>query len=848
MAITVNQTKSLVNQAISVSWTGAAPTFSDPTTQQFDTTFAGNYLQIFECWGDPSATDPLNAVNPGPAPTQCQFGGESPSPLSSYPVQETGFEFSRVLSQQSWSTYDSSSGWVDQSTGFKIEPFDAVDGTRVNQEADYNASADPLHPKAFWLNPYFSFNTSNEVPFTRTYGDASGGHGEQNFQVQTGLEAPGLGCGQKLQHVSGGTKVPQCWLVVVPRGTPTTENPPNLSGVKGVVTSPLAPAAWANRIAIPLDFQPVDSPCTLKNSERRIVGSELATAAVTSWQPALCTTPTSPPFNYTYVSDDRARDNLTQQGFGGAGMSVFSTPVAASSLSGVAPVTYAPLTLSGVVVSFDIERTPQLQPDGQLQPDELPLSGLRIEHLQLTPRLVAKLLTESYQAQLVDVLASKPAAYNWVLNNPTSIVHDPDFLQFNPEFSLLTTQQEIDAGTLVVEESSSDAAAALWSWVLADPEARQWLDGTPDHWGMRVNPIFSTRAANNSTGTAFGTPTPNQYPKADPYCHDTGEVVGSPPQKARPICMLDWSPYVLTMQDAAQATGAANSGAHTSLNPIATPDSAWGANGPQKAGTHFILSITDSASAARFGVQTAALSRAGDDGSGRAFVAADASGMLAGVAAMHGSPVLVGDPTTHAPGAYPLTMLTYAATTPTTLDAAARTDYASFLSYATGTGQTTGVSAGNLPPGYVPLPEALRAQDAAAINAILHPPAVASGTDGTFSGANGSTSSGSGGAAAGGSASNNATEAGATNGVSSSATKPGGPQSAQFIGVTRGFASGPTRLVVPIVAAIGLAALVAALTRRRRPKVQNGTEQSKPESRAPRRPSAFEPWIMDVTE
>ena len=56
----------------------------------------------------------------------------------------------------------------------------------------------PFDPKPFWLNPYFRYGTSNEVDFARTYAD---GTGQQLFQVQTGLEAPGLGCGQSLQPV-----------------------------------------------------------------------------------------------------------------------------------------------------------------------------------------------------------------------------------------------------------------------------------------------------------------------------------------------------------------------------------------------------------------------------------------------------------------------------------------------------------------------------------------------------------------------------------------------------------------------------------------------------------------------
>ncbi len=817
LKITVNQTTDLVNQAISVKWAGASPTFSDEATGAFTSTYNGDYLQIFECWGDPSSSDPLNAVNPGPAPQQCQFGGESNTPTSSYPIQENGFEYSRVISQPSWPGYDQAPGWTDTSTGFKVMPFDAVNGDIVNQQANYNYLADPSHPLGFWLEPYFSFNTTNEIPFARTYPTSgTSGSGQQLFQVQTGLEAPGLGCGQKLQPVAGGgVKTPQCWLVIVPRSTPTVENPAGLTGVQSVVTSPLSPSAWANRIAIPLKFRPIDSSCAIGAQQQRVVGSELASAAFASWQPALCNAHPNTPYSYSYLQDDQARLNLGSQAFGNAGLSVFSEPPSSSD-SNAAGAVYAPLTVSSLVVGFNIERAPALQSDGSLQPDEVPLAGVRVAHIYLTPRLVAKLLTESYQDQLVDVLATKPSPDPWILQNPASVITDPDFLQWNPEFKLLSTQQSVDASGLVVEEPNSDAAQMLWQWIFADPEAKAWLDGTPDPWGMKVNPIYSTSAADNPSHTAFGNPVPNNFPKSDPYCYDTHQLVGSPAEPARKICVLDWSPYALNMQDAANSVGTANSGAKTTLDPTGTTDTAWKANGPQKAGTRFIMSITDSASAIRYGLQTASLSRAGDDGTNRTFVQSTPASMLAGLSTMHASAptgVLVPDPAKSVAGAYPLTMLTYAATVPSTLSATERADYAALLAFATGPGQTTGTGIGQLPAGYLPLPSNLRVTDAAAIDAILKPgtpvppttPTPAPLSD-TFTQptpiSNSSSSDGSSTPSTSSPSSTTAPKAKPTR-VASSAPK------AKSL-LTQLIAAGPVRFAVPVVAGLGFAALAAA--------------------------------------
>ncbi len=208
LAITVNQTKNLVNQAVSVSWTGGAPTFSNAANGEFDSTYNGNYLQIFQCWGDPQTSDPSGAGS-GPLPTQCEFGGESDTPTSSYPIQNVGFEYSRVLSEPGWDGYDQLKDtpgiYLDKSTGFLVQPFQPVNGAVVDQQANYNYLANPFKPQDFWLNPDFSFATTNEIDFARTYAD---GTGTQLFQMDTGLEAPGLGCGQNAQKVGGGTGTP----------------------------------------------------------------------------------------------------------------------------------------------------------------------------------------------------------------------------------------------------------------------------------------------------------------------------------------------------------------------------------------------------------------------------------------------------------------------------------------------------------------------------------------------------------------------------------------------------------------------------------------------------------------
>ena len=737
LRVTVNQTSDLVNQAVSVAWSGGTPTYSDSPGGSFLGRFGGDYMEMFQCWGDDDRAFPSN---PGPPPQQCEYGGES-ADGAKYPKSNSVlFPPTRIIATPSSTcgagaapgclSYDDakalaastpSAAYLDP-TGYVMSPFRAVDGTLVPASVNYSYDQQlPYLPHD--TNPYFSYNDTNEVNFSRTFPD---GTGQELFKVNTGEEAPGLGCGQKTSAHAGSSPIaPKCWLVVVPRGSGAQESV--TATPRGLVdTSPLAPSAWRNRIAIPLSFLPVGSSCNIGASPRRLLGSELASPATASWQPSLCLTPHSPPFSYSALPDDRARSLLTATGLtgAGAGMAVVTRPVDPASLDPAKPPLYAPLTLSGVAIGFNVQRVPALGTNGQSVAEEQPIAGRRVAKINLTPRLVAKLLTQSYRAQFYP--GSPPRSYAWVARNPSDISTDPDFLAFNPEFTELRSAAGVASSGLVVEQQSADANYELWRWILADGEARAWLDGAPDPSGMRVNPYYSTSAKLNVSGTPFAPPPPSNFPKSDPYCWTPppNDAVGTPPQLARSLCTLDWSPYVLSMRDAASSTRSANTGSRTTFNPGAPgPAQAWSADGPQATGASWVMSVTDTAHASRFGLQSASLSRAGDDGSNRSFVAPTETTLLAGEKSMVSTPtagVRAANPATVAANAYPLTLLTYGVTIPAALDASARADYADYLAYAAGAGQKSGTGIGDLPLGYAPLPPDLRAQTAAASATLLN--------------------------------------------------------------------------------------------------------------------------------
>jgi hypothetical protein len=824
-----------------------------------------------ECWGNDDQEVP---ANPGPPPQQCQFGGQPETIPNVAPSTENGGAPWEANSRAVSSAFDGLSpapGIYTDSTGIEWLPFHAVDGTAVlasaNLFAEPQTSTSTGNGEQFWLNPYFSYTTTNEDAYGITHAN---GTGSEDFTVDTGLEAPGLGCGQQSEAgSSGGFATPQCWLVIVPRGSPAQENAPLDANSGSVDTSPLAPGPWHDRIAIPLQFDPIGSVCPIATNATRVIGSELAGLAVENWQPTLCSRRGVPPLTYESISDDQARHQLNGQS---VGMAVVSRPFDSSTTSANAPVTYAPLTLSGVVVAFNIDRrSPGTGPLAL----EQPLFGTRVNRLNLTPRLVAKLLTESYEAQFFEITGFNnvygasypPTGYDWLRHNPYDLFADPDFLQYNPEFQLLAGNPSYDSG-LIVEEPDSDAAYQLWTWVLGDPEARAWLAGQPDPWGMNVNPYYSTNANLNPTGLTFGTPVPESFPKSDPYCFQDPTLAVSSGVLARPLCMQDTSPYASSMLGAALEARAANNNAKTTFVYGSTnPDSAFGANGPQQAASHCVLVVTDSASAAQYGLPTASLSAAGDDNSSRQFVAADATGLLAGAGAMKPSGVAgVQQPDLSTPGTYPLTMLTYAAAQPASLSPSARANYASFLDYAGGPGQTPGTAFGQLPAGYVPLPSALRAQTLAAATAIANyrsPAGPGTTTSSTTSGANGgkggggsggigsSGLSGSSAAAAGAAGVSSATTARSGTGASAPGASPSPSSSPRgSLGVaslsgttsprstTPGIWAGAIRLVLPLVLLCGIVAGFGArwleVWRRR------GSRRPLPASASPAEPTPTE--------
>jgi hypothetical protein len=784
MKFTVGQTKHLTSQGVSVSWTGGTPTTFAGT--QFNTDF----VQIMQCWGADDGTVPSN---PGPPRTQCEYGASPTTGRSTWPGN--GYDDTRAVI---YSADPANYGRDDRygaggNFGQGEVPFKSVDGTMITNSTQNNA--------------LYSYNTTNEVDFARTGAD---GTGQQNFEMQTANEAPQLGCGGAVR-TSGVTKPRSCWLVIVPQGHLDLDGKPYADPTQVNAGSPVSSTNWQNRIAIKLDFNLVGNSCALGSNERATTGSELAADAMTSWQASLCSTGTV--FGYTQLGEPDARNELISNG--SAGM-VFTTRALGSDYGTSAPTgktSYAPVAVAGAVIGFTIERRAKSTAPESVQKQ----SGTKVQSIDLTPRLVAKLLTESYRSSTWGSVTTQHSGgtstqkaakgYAWTLNNPAGLVSDPEFVHYNPEFANLAVAENPGTDTdLITALGRSDTARQLWAYVESDKTARQFLAGVPDDWGMRVNPYYSTNPDLNPTGIAFDTSL-DSYPKSDPWCTIPANSGATDKQ-----CMTDFHPYVDDMHSGALHTLRADTLWKSTWNPLASPP-AWQSPGPQTVGQRFVLTITDAASAARYGLQTARLLNA----SGK-FVAPTTTALTvaAATASSTGSGVSPVDPATKkAKNAYPLTELVYAATRPAELKAAARQDYAQLLRYAAGAGQTTGSNPGELPPGYAPLSKALRAKTLSAATVLAdwkttsNSSTSSSGTTATGGTTNNTTGNGSTSGTTGATTPN--ASANASAGPSSSASYGGGTAvETTATGTTPADPANALRYAVPVGAALGLLAAFGA--------------------------------------
>ncbi|MEU8567718.1 hypothetical protein AB0C51_04995 [Streptomyces pathocidini] len=644
-----------------------------------------NILQVMQCWGE---------AETGPRREQCQFGA-----LNKDYGAGLGSTLREVQQDPGETDYV-----PDPAHPFDVPfvPFEPADGGPATTDRTDDT--------------YFSPLDTNEAPYLRTGAD---GTGETVFRLLTVVEASHLGCGES----TGGGKGRACWLVVVPRGAHDADGSTATLSNK-YDSSPLSATNWAQRIVFKLDFLPVGESCPLGQPERPAMGSELATDAMTSWLPKLCGT-TGSTFQFNQSGEDYARTQLS--GASSDPLLAFTVDPVRIEGEGAPEVVHAPTAVSGVAVAFLIED---------------PRSSL-VHEIRLTPRLLAKMLTGSY-LQDTALTGQDP---QYLEGNPVNWRADPEFLEVNPRLADWVSVSGPTPESLIVSIENSDVNRLVWHWLQSDDEAKAFLSGSPDPWGMKINPNYQELGL-ATDGSIDG------FPKADPFTRLANEQY-----EASLIGITDVQPYANDMHDAALRALRGDSGRKTFWD-LGTPPKLTNGGG-QLPGRRTQIAIVDAASAARYGLQTAALRNA--DGT---FVQPTAESLLAGVESMKDSEVagvLAPDPGAAKGGAYPLTAVTYAAASKG-MAQQDRTAYAQLIRYAAGDGQVLGYAPGELPPGYVPLPAGLRDRAEAAAAALEKPDPA--GEDPTSGG------TGNGGAAAGGST-GSASESGSDGGLGADASVGG---------------------------------------------------------------------------
>ncbi|POH71370.1 hypothetical protein C3B59_01965 [Cryobacterium zongtaii] len=696
LAVTVSKTTDLVSEGILVSWTGGKK-----SVRPQGNVGGENFLQIAQCWGE----DP---DHPGhPDRTTCQYGAfpnagrDSNVEANVEPDPEepdTGLAPNIAKNDEQYTT----AGRGFANPPYTSIPFRAVSGETVASVVK-NDKGVLVHDTEIDVNKneFFTEYTSNEVKWA---GSDDAGNGSVKFEVQTSMQSPGLGCGQPVIVAGKDTTGQSCWLVIIPRGTGD-------SGVTQIIRPGLFWDAWQHHVAVKLDFKPVGVRCEIGSAESQLGGSELIAGAISSWQPNLCAGTTGSAF---VLSTGNEADVLARAtGTVPSPLALTSFP---ASTAAADPLQYAPVGISGVTVSFAIDR--RVRPVEGIDQAYKDRETQSFTSLNLTPRLIAKLLTASYVSALppgADLTHINYIDFENQGDNARNITSDPDFLAINDAEWASQDLNSVSLADSLAPSGRSDLATQVWRYVMADADAVAFLDGTADEWGMVVNPWYSTNADINPTGTAFALPRDN-FPKADPV--EKPATTGT--NGVGPVNLVTWRPYTSDFENGAYLTLRGDGQQLGGWDSTSTPPK-YLKTTRALVGEQGVIGLSTAASAARYQNVTASLLNPAG-----AYVAPDSGSMLAAAAAMTPTTqqpkVLEFEPAsataTAALTAYPLTMPVYAALNPLQTDASQRAKFANLIRYAASKGQEPGTELGQLPAGYAPMPQSWIDQALVAATAI----------------------------------------------------------------------------------------------------------------------------------
>jgi ABC-type phosphate transport system substrate-binding protein len=510
------------------------------------------------------------------------------------------------------------------------------------------------------------------LPNTQYAITTTGGTGQANIDIETGLENSFLGCDQK--HA--------CSLVVVPGqgGMPTNcadhSSDVALFGAGTALASntfSLLPGSsgqcsWNDRIVIPLSFAPTPTGCPQRSAAFSAAGSPMLADAMQQWLTGLCAGRHGMTVNYDpTLGEPTAVTNVVSNA---DDVALTTLPASADGVStGGRPFVYAPIAVSAVSVAYWIDNTS---------------TGEQLGGLELNQRLMAKLLTTSYNPNVACKGVPPPDNCDaGVDRNPFNIFFDPEFRALNPAIAAAVPTKPLFSGQAnVVPTVLSGPSDMTWTatrWIGADSDASSFLAGAFDPYGMHVNTNYLRLTYPANT---FQVQDPTQL-WANEYqpVFGLGKVIN----------------YQAVNQD---------SGANV---PFTNPNGSitYTKDPPQPVGHRALIAVLDQGDAALDHFPTAKIRNAAGD-----YVRPSNGAMAAALSHMSsdGSGTLQMNLTNKDPQAYPLTMVIYAMAPTSGLTHAKAAAVARFLDFAAGAGQTPGIRPGQLPAGYLPLPASLRAQ------------------------------------------------------------------------------------------------------------------------------------------
>jgi hypothetical protein len=726
-SVTVSDTQDLRDrQAGTVTWHGAHPTGGTVTDHNSAAAAGQEYpVVLMQCRGVDSTTAPASKqLSPQTCWTQ--------TPDERFQYSQSGFVFPPYRMDRYASTADRAAS-VNQPTPYPPAgtdcpvpapafahwiPFKALDGT-VYPGGRLGCAG---------LAPEAANSADSLQPGNTTYGVTStSGDGASKFVIQTTETNASLGCSSTVA----------CTLEIIPimglscdpagvatgpnLGMPPADRPdPNsdptivpLIAAQCEKAGHFAPGQvngggelpdlavsgsmwwaasnWRNRITVPLTFTQSATACDIvtNQSSLYIYGAESLVQATQQWSPHFCLDKSLFTLRHVQTSEPQAKNLLAINNIESAvqGMPP-STPFPQ-------PVVQAPAALSGWAIAYSV--------DGK--------DGTPVQNLKLNARLIAKLLSESYRSCSTCLdFTSRDARYNGfaaLAENPTDISNDPEFQALNPNLPLAAYHEA--ASTLEVMSSDSDTMTALTSYINSDPEARAWLNGTPDPWGMLVNPAYKNIALPVSswplldTNLAVLATDSNQCLSRNPV--PWLPLIASPVSNPALIALhlqFDISNSQVVCQ---------NNGAQDIEKLVAV--------GREAEGSRYLFGLVSLADASRYQLGTASLQtqRTGQSTdifsspAGRTFVAPTVTSVTAAAKLMVpddtvGSWTMPYDSFSSAraaKNAYPGTMLLSVDVPTHGLPKADAGQYATLLRFLAGSGQTAGLLAGQLPPGYIPM-------------------------------------------------------------------------------------------------------------------------------------------------